>query len=41
MAKTDFKSADDYLATLSEDDRKAVRSICATPSGRRFRRPRK
>jgi len=28
MAKTDFKSADDYLATLSDDDRKAVRSIC-------------
>lgn len=28
MAKTDFKSVDEYLATLADDDRKAVRSIC-------------
>jgi uncharacterized protein YdhG (YjbR/CyaY superfamily) len=30
MAKTDFKTVEDYLATLSADDRTAVRAICDT-----------
>jgi uncharacterized protein YdhG (YjbR/CyaY superfamily) len=28
MAKTDFKSVDEYLETLLENERKVVRSIC-------------
>lgn len=28
MAKTDFKSADEYIATLSEHDQRIVRTIC-------------
>lgn len=28
MAKTDFKTVDDYLASLSADDRKAVHAVC-------------
>jgi len=30
MAKTDFRTVEDYLATLSADDRAAVRAICDT-----------